>query len=86
MSDQTIVQLMHQANDSYLKAEEFSRQEDYESAQSHYQKASQIYLKMQKEDMKDLESLESMRIIAESCMRKVKIITIREKLLPKIVG
>ena len=76
-----------QANSLYAKAEEYEKNEDYPNAKKYYTQAAQFFLDVSKDkDIKYLDSVESMKLISESCKRKITILDIKQNLLPKYIG
>jgi hypothetical protein len=78
---------LHQANSLYVKAEECEKNEEYANAKKYYTQAAQFFEDVSKDSgIKNLDSMESMKLISESCKRKIKILDIKQTLLPKYVG
>jgi hypothetical protein len=87
MEVKPLTKLMHEANELYLKAELFEKANDYDSAKQTYTKVQKLYIQLETHSgIKDSDSSESMRYIAESCRKKIKILDIKNNLLPKYSG
>ena len=85
MSAEKITSILYEANKFYNQAEKEENEgssgkakDFYTQAQSLYNQISEMYMQ---DDLKDTTSSENMRLIADTCGRKVQIMGLKAELL-----
>ena len=84
-TENKFIWMLQQANALYIQAEDMEKSGDYEMAKSFYQQTSAIFdeMKSSTDIFKQDDSAKSMELIATSCKRKIRILELKQTLIPK---
>ena len=83
MAESSVKNLLQEANSIYNLAEQNEKEGNNNKAIDYYKQAQNLYIQIQTEKEKeDAELGQSMKMVSDTCERKIKIISLREELLP----
>ena len=83
MAESSVKNLLQEANSIYNLAEQNEKEGNNNKAIDYYKQAQNLYFQIQAEKEKeDVELGQSMKMVSDTCERKIKIISLREELLP----